>query len=146
MQVIFSLCRAHHFFQHLARWHTVKYFTSWLKQAQTGFKASSPLTQMVINTLKCNAGVQSPSHKSANSIQQNPSLEADSCSARQEMPRLQEARLITVSTRVHRWGPILNWLNPTHILKLCFFKIHFSIIFTSMPRSRKWSLPLKLSG
>jgi hypothetical protein len=35
--------------------------------------------------------------------------------------------------------PIMNYTNPDHILKLCFFKIHFNIILPSTLRYPKWS-------
>jgi len=37
--------------------------------------------------------------------------------------------------------PILSQMHPVHTLPHYFPKIHSNIIFLSMPRSSKWSLP-----
>jgi hypothetical protein len=49
---------------------------------------------------------------------------------------------------VHKSPPpvtILTHINLVHIESLSFYKIHFNIVFPSMPRSSKWSLPFRSS-
>ena len=37
--------------------------------------------------------------------------------------------------------PILSWRHSVHVLLSCFLKIHFNIVFPSVPRSSKWLNP-----
>jgi hypothetical protein len=42
--------------------------------------------------------------------------------------------------------PILSHMHPVHTLPTYFYMIHSNIIFPSMPRNSKWSLPFMLSN
>jgi len=49
-----------------------------------------------------------------------------------------------VYTSYHHWA-LSCQMNPVNIFPPYFSKIHSNIIFPSMPRSSKWSLPFRLS-
>jgi hypothetical protein len=81
-----------------------------------------------------------------NSIEQNPSWEADSHSASQEISRL------LWNSKVHCRVPkspqtahMLSQMNPVHILPHYSLKIHFNIILPPTPMYSEWSLPFRLS-
>ena len=75
---------------------------------------------------------------------QSSSWEANRFSASQEIPH------ILLNPNVHYCiqnspppVPILSQINPFHAPLSHFFKIHFNIIFPTMPGSSKWALSLK---
>ena len=65
---------------------------------------------------------------------QSPSLEIDSCAARQEVCH------ILVNPGSLTLLPILSQMNPVHALPSWLFMVHFNIIFPFMRRSCKWPL------
>jgi hypothetical protein len=78
-----------------------------------------------------------------NCINKIPSWETNSCSASQEIPRL--LWNLKVHYRVHKnpsLVPILSQMNPVHNLIFIYFKIHFHIVVSFVPRSSKRSLTI----
>jgi hypothetical protein len=74
---------------------------------------------------------------------QNPSREANSCSASQEIPYLG----LKDPLYVHKGLPldlILSQINPVFTFTSCF-KIYLNIVLSSISVSPKWSLPLRFS-
>jgi hypothetical protein len=66
-----------------------------------------------------------------------------SCSANQSIPHI--SRNSNIHYRIHKNRspvPFLSQINPVHIIRTDFFKIHFNISLPFTCRSSKWSLPL----
>jgi hypothetical protein len=75
-------------------------------------------------------------------MEQDPSWEANSHSASQEIPHL----LWNPKVHYHAQNtpplvPILSHMHPVHILPSCFPKIHSHVIFPSIPRSSEGLFP-----
>jgi hypothetical protein len=90
----------------------------------------------------------SPSKRlnSTNSMEQNPSWEANSHSVSQEIPYL--LRSPKVHYRVHKSPPlfpILSQIHPVHTYPHYFSKICSNIIFTFTFKSCERSIPVRLS-
>ena len=86
-------------------------------------------------------------HSLIHSMQHSPSCEANQFSASQKIPRI--LRNSQVHSGIHKCltpVPILNQLDPVHIPKSHFLKIHLNITLPSMPGSPKWSLSLWFSN
>ena len=81
------------------------------------------------------------------SMEQSPSWEASSSSATQEISLLfyGTRRFITAFTTAPPPVPLLRQIDPVHAPTFHFSKIHFNIIFPSMPGSSEWSPSLEFA-
>ena len=80
------------------------------------------------------------------SMEQTPSWEANRFSASQEIPHILWNP--KVHFRIHKFpppAPVLSHLDPVHVPKSYFLKIHLNIILPSRPGSPKWSLSVRFS-
>jgi len=78
-----------------------------------------------------------------NTMEQRPSIEANSRSANQEITLFQWNT--KVHYRAHNSLPLVPILNPVHTYPPYFPKIHYIIMFPSTPRSSELFLPFRFS-
>jgi hypothetical protein len=99
------------------------------------------------SSLKVASWIVSYNSQYADSMEQSLPWEANSHSAGQDVPHL----LWKLEVHYHvQKGllliPILRQMNPVHTVPPYLCKIQCNIIFPSMPRSSKWSLPFRFSN
>jgi hypothetical protein len=84
--------------------------------------------------------------RTINPMEQSLSLEADSRSVSQKIPRyLWNRKVLYFGHNSLPPTTILSQMNLVHIPKSYFSKIHFNIILPSTPTSSEWSLLLRFS-
>jgi len=99
--------------------------------------------QMYKNTIK----IPMKNHRQrglTNSKEWRHSWEVISCSASQEITNF--LWNLNVHYHVHKSPPldfVVKQMNPVHILKPHFFKVHFNNIFLFIPRSPTWSVSFR---